>query len=315
MIISCLLILLSLLILFAGAECLVLGSSSIASRLGVSPLIIGLTIVAFGTSSPELVVSVKAALAGQGDIALGNVLGSNSFNIGVILGLTALICPIPVHLQIIRFDSPIALVVALILPLMMLDGVLTRIEGALLFVALLSYIFWNIHITRKQEKLTVADIDEIPSKSKRHWSIDLAMIVGGLILLLFGSNLLVDNSILVAKSLNVSDAVIGLTIVAAGTSMPELATSVLAALRKQPDIAIGNVVGSNIFNIVGILGIAGFVAPINSNSINPMDYLMVILYSVLLLPLIFTGRKLIRIEGVFLLSVYGIYLWLLWPKS
>lgn len=315
MLLPSLLVLLSLVILSAGAEGLVRGSASIATRLGISPLIVGLTIVALGTSSPELVVSVKSVLSGHGDISLGNVLGSNSFNVGIILGLTALICPISVHLQIIKIDAPIALAGILVITWFMLDQKLSQLNAALLFGALLAYICWSFYSARKQGDLPDAVDVEINNPARYHWFIDCLMIAGGVGLLVLGSNLLVDNSIIIAKALNVSDAVIGLTIVAAGTSMPELATSVVAAIRRQPDIAVGNVVGSNIFNIFGILGISGLIAPIEVNAIQMLDFAVVILFSVLLLPLLYTGRKLVRIEGIILLGVYGGYLWLLWPTS
>lgn len=308
------LLLLSFSILFGGAEFLVRGSSSLANRLGVSPLLVGLTIVAFGTSSPELVVSLKATLGGYGNIALGNVLGSNSFNVGVILGLTALICPIPVHLQIIKFDAPIALGAALLLPLLFWDSQLNRLEAGLLFGALLVYIAWSVRAAKRAGESDSAEIGEalsLPSGSRLR---DMWMIIAGLGLLVWGSNMLVDNALQIAHWLEVSDAVIGLTIVAAGTSMPELATSVVAALRKQPDIAVGNVVGSNIFNIFGILGISGLTAPVLAGGIQEIDYVAVIALSALLLPLLYSGRRLIRIEGGILLVAYAAYLWLLWPE-
>lgn len=303
-------ILLSLLLLFVGAEGLVRGSASVALRAGLSPLMVGLTIVAFGTSSPELVVSFKAGLAGQGDIALGNVVGSNSFNIGFILGLTALICPIPVHRQIIRMDAPIALGVAFLPLLFLANGRLDRIEAAFLFAGIVAYTLFSYRMARNE----TADAGEVPPPSGKLWK-DLLYIVGGLLILVLGSRLLVDHSIALARGLGVSEAVIGLTIIAAGTSMPELATSLVAAIRKQPDIAVGNVIGSNIFNILGILGISGLVSPLASGGIRITDHVCMILFSLLLLPILYTGRKLIRIEGAFLLALYCGYLWHLWPKS
>ncbi|MDP0494603.1 MAG: calcium/sodium antiporter [Verrucomicrobiota bacterium JB024] len=315
MVIPVLLLCVSLMLLFVGAEGLVRGSSALAARVGVSPLVIGLTVVAFGTSAPELVVSLQASLKGQGDIALGNVLGSNSFNIGIILGLTALICPIRVHLQVIKFDAPIALGAALLLPLILQGGTVSRFESALLVAALVAYILLNLWKARQEPRPAdndlLLDTANIP---RHHWGVDLALILAGLGLLIAGSDLLVRNAVSIARHLGVSEAVIGLTIIAAGTSMPELSTSVIAALRKQPDIAIGNVVGSNIFNILGILGVSGLVAPIHATGIQPLDTLMVIVFTVLLLPLLYTGRRLIRLEGLVLLAVYGLYLWMLWPN-
>lgn len=313
MLLAAALVIVSLGLLFVGAEGLVRGSVRLASRIGISPLIVGLTIVAFGTSSPELVVSAKAALAGKGDIALGNVLGSNSFNIGVILGLTALICPIPVHLQIIKLDAPVALVVALLLPFLALDGTLTRLDALFLFCALLAYLSWSVRAARQVDAVPAAVVSPGPPMDRSHWIFDGMFIVAGLGLLVIGSNLLVDKAVLIAKALEVSDAIIGLTIIAAGTSMPELATSVTAAIRRQPDIAIGNVIGSNIFNVVGILGISGLISPLAFEAIQSIDYLTVILFSLLLFPLLHTGKKLVRLEGGLLLSIYVGYLWILWP--
>jgi cation:H+ antiporter len=304
---------LSLLLLFAGAEFLVRGGSSAAIRLGLSPLVVGLTVVAFGTSSPELVVSVKSALAGQGDIAIGNVVGSNSFNIGVILGLTALVCPLPVHRQIIKLDAPIALGAAVLLPVLLLNGALARWEAGLLFVGIVAYTAMNIHLARRTSNQP--ETYETPGTGVlKHWSLDILAILGGLAILVIGSRLLVDNSVSLARTLGVSEAVIGLTIIAAGTSMPELATSLVAAFRKQADIAVGNVVGSNVFNILGILGISGLLKPFESSGVTMVDYGFMVAFSLLLLPLLYTGRVLHRVEGGLLLALYGGYLWILWPK-
>jgi cation:H+ antiporter len=301
---------LALILLFIGAEGLVRGSSAIALRAGLSPLIVGLTIVAFGTSSPEMVVSVKAGLSQQGDIAVGNVVGSNIFNIAFILGLTALVCPIPVHRQIIKIDAPIALGVALLLVVLLVDNALGRFEGALLFLGIITYTVMNVVLARKEPALT--DSSETPAVS-RHWALDIAFIVGGLVVLVIGSRLLVEHSINLAQTFGISEAVIGLTIVAAGTSMPELATSIVAAFRKQPDIAIGNVVGSNIFNILGILGLSSLITPLNAAGISALDYATMVVLTIILIPLLYTGRMLHRIEGAVLLSLYGAYIFILWP--
>ncbi|MFY8215213.1 MAG: calcium/sodium antiporter [Chthoniobacterales bacterium] len=316
MLIPIILVVFSLLLLTAGAEGLVRGSASIALRAGLTPLVIGLTVVAFGTSSPELVVSLKASLLGQGDLAVGNVVGSNIFNIGIILGITALVCPVPVKLQIVKIDAPVMILVAIILPLMLMGGYLGRMEGGLLFLGLLAYTVFNVRLARKETSAAIADefSEGIPPKSK-HWIWDVTFLVGGLALLVLGSNLLVDNCIIIARSLGVSEAVIGLTIVAAGTSMPELATSVIAAIRKEPDIAIGNIVGSNIFNILGILGVSALVSPITVTNIQVTDYLVMIGISLLLLPVLWSGLRVRRLEGVLLLACYFSYLYMLWPKS
>ena len=276
---------------------------------------VGLTIVAFGTSSPELVVSVKAALSQQGDISVGNVIGSNSFNIGVILGITALLCSIPVHRQIIRIDAPIALGVALLIVFLLRDSRLGRVEGLMLFGGIVVYTIMNFVLARRAAGAATSEhVDSLSLGVSKHWFIDTALMVGGLAVLVLGSRLLVDNSIILAKTFGVSEAVIGLTIVAAGTSMPELATSFVAALRKQPDIAIGNVVGSNVFNILGILGATSVVSPLYAPGVSWFDYSTMIVLSALLIPLLYTGRLLHRIEGASLLALYGVYLFLLWPK-
>lgn len=302
----------SLLLLFAGAESLVRGSASLALRAGLSRLMIGLTIVAFGTSSPELVVSIKAALSHQGDISLGNVVGSNSFNIGVILGISALLCPIPVNSQVVRIDAPIALGVAALLPILLIDRTLGRVEGLLLIAGIAAYIWLSFILGRKETE--ARGMDSPAQTRPRHWIIDIVMISAGLAVLIAGSRLLVDHSVNLARTMGVSEALIGLTIIAAGTSMPELATSVVAALRKQQDIAIGNIIGSNIFNILAILGFASLASPIHAPGLSMLDFSVMILFSLLLIPMLYTGRLLHRLEGAALLAIYGAYMLLLWPK-
>lgn len=305
----------ALFLLFLGAESLVKGSASLAIRAGLSSLLVGLTIVAFGTSSPELVVSVKAALSHQGDIAVGNVIGSNSFNIGVILGLTSLVCPIPVAWQIIKIDAPIALGVTLLTLLLFLDHTLSRGEGLVLFAGIIAYVWMGVVLGRRRAKPDSESQDAVAGQAvSRHWSIDVIYILGGLAVLILGSRLLVDHAVALAKALGVSEAIIGLTIVAAGTSMPELATSLVAAVRKQPDIAIGNIVGSNIFNILAILGLAAMISPLSAPDIAMSDYAVMVVFTVLLIPLLYTGRILHRLEGALLLALYGVYLFMLWPE-
>jgi cation:H+ antiporter len=309
-------IVVSLVMLIAGAEGLVRGSSSLALRIGLTPLTVGLTVVAFGTSSPELVVSLKAGLAGQGDISVGNVVGSNIFNIAVILGITAVVCPIPVQWQLIKIDGPIMAGMAILMVALLWDGSLSRAEGFLLTAGIVAYTTMNVKIARRQTNAIVQDeMEDSLRKPAKHWAFDLLYIVGGLAVLVIGSRFLVDHSTSLALQLGVSEAVIGLTIVAAGTSMPELATSVVAALRKQPDIAIGNVIGSTVFNILGILGITALATPIETRNIRPADYGTMLGVCLLVLPLLFTGRRLERWEGALLLACYGVYLWFLWPKG
>jgi len=315
MVLEYLLIAVALLLLFAGAEMLVKGSASVAARAGLTPLVIGLTVVAFGTSSPELAVSLKAAFAGQGDVAVGNVVGSNILNIALILGMSALIYPIGVHLQLIKVDVPIMIVVSILLPVMLRNGMLTRLEGGILFAGIVAYTVFNVMMARRDTDAEVqAEFGEGVPKLTRHWSLDVLLIGGGLAMLILGSRLLVDNSITVAKAFHVSEAVIGLTIVALGTSMPELATSLIAAVRRQPDIALGNIVGSNIFNILSILGLSSLITPITAAGITIADYGLMVFCSVLLLPFLMTGPRLGRLEGLAFLAIYAGYLYFLWPK-
>lgn len=318
MIVPVLLVLLSFAILTAGAEALVRGASAVGLRYGLSPLVVGLTIVAFGTSAPELAVSLKAALAGAGDIAIGNVVGSNIFNVAVILGLAALVRPLTVHLQVIRFDMPLMLVASIVFVGMLWTGrVLERWEGVLLFAGVVLYTTHSVRAARRESNAQTdreaLDTLGVPKKPVSI-ALSVSLVVGGLVLLVLGARILVDNAVTLARSLEVSEAVISLTVVAAGTSLPELATSVVAALRRETDIAIGNIVGSNIFNVLCIAGASGAVAPIAIDGIRMADLFWMVGVSALLLPLLRTGFRLARWEGATLLALYGVYLFLLWPK-
>ncbi|MGL5618085.1 MAG: calcium/sodium antiporter [Tannerellaceae bacterium] len=305
MILNILLLLLSLAMLYFGAEGLVRGSSSLAIRAKVSPLVVGLTIVAFGTSSPELVVSLNATLAGQGDISIGNVVGSNIFNICVILGIAAIIQPMNVRKQLTQIDVPIMIGVAALFTAMFWHGHLSRIAGAILFIGIIAYTVFSIIYAKKEGKKHPESLEEFDSfkASKSVW-LDLLYIAIGLVILIIASNLLVKSSVFIAKAMGVSEAVIGLTIIAAGTSMPELATSIVAAIRKNPEIAIGNVVGSNIFNILSILGISSLIKPISAPNVNYIDLLVMLAVSVVLLPLMRHKYKISRGEGIFLFLIY-----------
>ena len=281
------------------------GASSFAARLGVSPLIIGLTIVSMGTSAPELVVSIKAAMNGQSALSIGNVLGSNLFNVGIILGISALIYPLAIKRQLLKFDAPVMVLTAVLFFILFIDGKLSFPEALLfvfLFLAYMAYLF----VTSLKNKHSTGEGEEI-IKQYKHWAIDVLLIVLGLAGLVYGSNLLVDNAIIIAQKLGMSEALIGLTIVAAGTSMPELATSVVAALKKRSDIAIGNVVGSNIFNLLLILGVAGVIYPIETPDINIMDSLFVVGISALLWFFMKIGTRVRRWQGVIFLGVYLVY--------
>lgn len=300
------LLLVSLVVLYFGAEGLVSGASSLAKRLGVSPLVIGLTIVSIGTSMPELVVSVKAALNGQGALSIGNVLGSNFFNIGIILGLSALVYPLAVKRQLLKFDVPVMILAAVLFLFFFLDSRISRIEALLFVLFFVSYIGYLFISSRKKGE-AAPDDEEEPIRLNKHWVIDLLFIGVGLVGLVYGSDLLVANSVIIAGRLGMSEAMIGLTIVAAGTSMPELATSVVAAIKKRSDIAIGNVVGSNIFNILLILGVTGVIKPISAPDINYVDSLFVIGISILLWVFMRMGSRISRWQGAAFILFYLIY--------
>lgn len=307
-----LILVLGLVLLYFGAEGLVRGSSSLALRLGVGPLLVGLTVVAFGTSTPELVVSLKAAYLGQGDISVGNVVGSNICNIGLILGFCALIIPIKVASQIVRVDTPIMIGVTALAMALLYDGALTRFEGIILFILLLVYVLFSIRLARKQvsDPLTGEFSEEIKISKWGTWE-DIAFIVGGLVMLVFGARFLVEAAIDIAKAFGLSEAVIGLTIVAVGTSLPEFATSLVAALKKEADIAVGNIVGSNIFNILGILGISSAVTPLSSAGITAIDLGVMMLFALVLWIFSRTGHLLTRFEGFLMLAGYAGYVaWL-----
>ncbi len=307
-------VLISLGLLYGGAVWLVRGSASAALRLGISPLMVGLTIVDCGTSTPELLVSAKAAWTGHGDLALGNVIGSNIFNTGVILGLAAVVCPLRVQFQLLRLDAPVMLLVAVAFWGFFRDALISRAEAAVFCAGLATYTLLQVSLARREANATVEqEFNEAVPPASRHWGLDVALIVCGLGLLLAGSRLLVENAAALARGWGVREAVIGLTIVAAGTSMPELATSVVAAWRKQADIAVGNVVGSNIFNILAILGLSGLLTPLAGPEIRSVEVYVMLVLTAILVPLLWSGLTVKRWEGALLLSCYGLYLVLIWP--
>lgn len=299
--------------LIAGAELLVRGASKLALSLGISPLVVGLTIVAFGTSSPEMAVSAGAALDGRTDIAIGNVVGSNIFNVLFILGLSALIVPLVVHAQIIRQEVPIMIGASVLLLVFALDRSLGRFDALFLLALLAAYTVFLIVQSRRE---TQATRDEYAAENRpatgwdRHWGVQALLVVAGLALLVLGSGWLVDAATAFAKSLGVSDLVIGLTIVAAGTSMPEVAASVMAAVKGERDIAVGNVVGSNTFNILGCLGVAGVLAPAGlpvAPSVLNFDLWVMLAVALACLPVFMTGREIARWEGGVFVAYYAAY--------
>ena len=305
---------LGLVALVAGAELLVRGASKLALSFGISPLVVGLTVVAFGTSAPEMAVSVQAALSGQVDIALGNVVGSNIFNVLFILGLSALIIPLLVARQLIRQEVPIMIGASLLLFALAWDGGISRYDAALMFGLLLAYTVFLIWQSRGESKALAAENTAETASGKSswdsHWGGQVLLIAAGLALLVLGADWLVTAAITFAKQLGVSELVIGLTIVAAGTSMPEVATSIVAALRGERDIAVGNVVGSNTFNILGVLGLSGMVSPEGlsvAQSLLSFDIPVMIAVALACLPVFFTGKLIARWEGGVFLAYYAAY--------
>jgi cation:H+ antiporter len=304
---------LGLIALVAGAELLVRGASRLALSVGVSPLVVGLTVVAFGTSAPELAVSIQSAQAGRTAIALGNVVGSNLFNVLFILGASAVIAPLVVNAQLIRQEVPVMIGASLLLFALGYDGRIGRGDGALLFGLLVAYTAFLIVQSRRETRRTKTEFAEefAPADGwDAHWGVQILMVLGGLALLVLGAGWLVEAAVAFATMLGVSELVIGLTIIAAGTSLPEVATSIMATIRGERDIAVGNVVGSNTFNILGVLGASSLVAP------HPIDVPPAILnfdlpvmtaVAVATLPVFFTGRRIARWEGVVFLFYYAAY--------
>jgi cation:H+ antiporter len=305
-----------LIALVLGASLLVRGASKLALSFGISPLVVGLTVVAFGTSAPEVAVSVGAVLKGQTDIAIGNVVGSNIFNVLFILGISALIVPLVVNVQLIRQEVPIMIGASLLLLALGLDGSLSFWDGALLFGLMLAYTVFLVVQSRRE---TQAAQDEYAQENKPAeagaWDSKLpaqvALIFAGLAALVFGSEWLVSASVAFAKSIGVSDLIIGLTIVAAGTSMPEVATSITAAIKGERDIAVGNVVGSNTFNILGCLGVSGLVSGDLGLAMAPsllsFDIWVMLAVALACLPIFMTGREIARWEGGVFVAYYVAY--------
>jgi cation:H+ antiporter len=299
--------------LVAGAESLVRGASKIALSLGISPLVVGLTIVAMGTSSPEIAVSVGAVMNGTTDIAVGNVVGSNVFNVLFILGVSALITPLVVHSQIIRQEVPIMIGASVILAVMVMDGSLSRGESALLLALLVAYM---VFLVRQSRAETVEIREEYDGAVRRngawdgHWAVQALLIVVGLGLLVLGSEWLVDAAVAFARALGVSDLIIGLTIIAAGTSMPEVATSIIAAVRGERDIAVGNVIGSNTFNILGCLGLSGIMSANGlgmSSAVLNFDLWVMLAVAFACLPAFMLRNEIGRRRGLMFLAFYAAY--------
>ena len=302
-----------LFLLVGGGELLVHGASAMAATFRVSPLVIGLTVVAFGTSAPELGVSLQAALTDNAEVAVGNVIGSNIINILLILGTSALVTPLLVSSQLIRIDVPLMIAASLAMWAVAADGTIARWEGMLLFAALLIYIVFCIRKSRSEEQEVVDEFAQEYSKSVRGWTAALkqiTLIIAGLILLGLGSHWLVDGAVTVATRLGVDELLIGLTIVSIGTSLPEIVTSVVASYRGERDIAVGNVVGSNLFNILCVLGLTGLVSPTGINVTDEaivFDIPIMVAVAVLCFPIFLSGNVIRRHEAALFLIYYGIY--------
>jgi len=301
--------------LVVGAELLVRGAAAIAARLGISPIVIGLTVVAFGTSAPELAVSVNAALGGKSDVAFGNVVGSNIANILLILGLSATVGALAVTQRIVRIDVPILIGVSLVALLMGLDRKFSRIDGLILVTAAIVYTMWLIRTSRAESKeiereyaeamdILDDDMEKLPLMTQ------IFLVLGGFVILVVGSQLLVNSAIKIAESFGVSELVIGLTIVAFGTSLPELATSVMASIRGERDIAVGNIIGSNLFNIMLVLGMTSVVSSngvVVQESALRLDIPVMIGATLVLLPICWNGFQIKRWEGFVLAGFYTLY--------
>ncbi len=315
-VITLILFILGFVLLIAGAELLVRGASKLAIAMGISPLVVGLTVVAYGTSSPELAVTLNAAFAGQADLALGNIVGSNISNILLVLGLAATFAALVVDRQLIRLEVPLMIGLSFLVLFMGMDGVINRYEGIILSLGAISYTVFVIGKSRRENKArqskdTVAsDGNTVRIKTPMQVILQIVLIVVGLALLVLGSDWLIDGAVVIAELLGVNQLVIGLTIVAVGTSLPEIATSLVAAFRGQREMAVGNVVGSNIFNLLLVLGVTSAVSPNGvevSKTALHFDIPVMIAASLLLLPIFFTHYRIDRWEGILFLGFYAAY--------
>lgn len=304
------LLIVGLLILLIGGKYLVDGASGIAGKLGLSPGLIGLTVVSFGTSAPELLVSVTAALKGASDIALGNVIGSNISNITLVLGISSIVFPIALPKSVIKLDYAFTLVVSILFFILAFNGVISLVDGLILLVLLvLINLYFFKTIARIPDDPDDVDIQKLKSTPMYK---SILFIIGGIAGLYWGSEMFVENAIIIAQQFGISDRVIGVTVIAIGTSLPELATSILAALKKQTDIALGNILGSNLMNILAIIGVTAVVKPI---AVSPIflsnDFIWMLGFTLLLLPIIITKLRISRWEGGVLFTGYVLYLYFL----
>lgn len=320
MVIQILLLVLGFALLVKGADWFVDGAAGIATKFGIPQLVIGLTIVAMGTSAPEAAVSITAAFAGNAEITIGNIVGSNVLNILIILGITALVYPVAVQKSSLIFDIPVVLFATAILFVLGYDGNISRLDGIIMlvvFVAYLFFLFWDAKRPKKLESAEVKKEEAENEKTKnegKNLSLPKALIftVIGLVLIVAGSNFVVKSATFIATALGLSQRFIGLTIVALGTSLPELFTSVTAAMKKNSDIAVGNIVGSNIFNILFIVGLSGLIIPVPFAPAFRFDTLVSGVAAILLLLCSLPKKRLSRITGIFFLICYAVYFYMIW---
>jgi cation:H+ antiporter len=298
-------------LLYGGGEGLVRGAGNMALRFGLSPFIIGMTIVAFATSAPELAVSLQAALANVDDVAIGNVVGSNIANIGLILGLCALIRPAEIHSRMLSLDLPWLILVSGLLLAFLNDGRISRPAGMVFLVGLCMFLYWNIQIARREqaEERVRAEFEGVVRARNGRAAVDWLLIALGLIALVLGGAAFVRGGVGLAVELGVSPALIALTVIAVGTSLPELATSVVASLKGDADIAVGNILGSNFFNILAVLGITAVLHPLERGAITMVDLTVMLLFAIMLVPLIMVRQRIGRPEGLVLLAGYGAYIY------
>lgn len=311
MTVDILLLLLGFVALIGGGEFLVKGAVGIAAKARLSKLVIGMTVVSFGTSAPELIVSLHSASQGLPEIAIGNVLGSNIANIALVLGLTVIIFPMPVSRNSIRFDWPMMMLASVLFYLFALDLSIDRWEGVVLFTLLILFIIFIIWNSRKDNSIELDDIDNAEEVTNKIniWK-HIVFLAIGLVGLFFGSNWLIKGATSIAESFGLSKHVIGITVIAFGTSVPELATSVVAAFKKETDISVGNLIGSNIFNIMIVLGLTGIIQPVGvEENVISWDLLWMLGIAMLLLPMMVFRRRIGRLSGVVLLVIYVSYIY------
>ena len=304
-----------LIILIACGEFLVKGAVNLALKLNIPPMIIGLTVVSIGTSAPELFASLKAAGIGAADISVGNVIGSNIANLGLVLGLTTLIFPVAVKRSLLWYEWIVLILVSTLFVLFSIDGQLSKLDGIIFILLLIAYISFLVITTirknKKDSEKELLETNEIP-KVPKPWAWIVLYIIIGFVGLYFGAEWLIAGAIGIAKSFDISEFVIGVTVVAFGTSVPELATSAIAAFKKESDISIGNLIGSNIFNILGVLGVTSIVHPLGINeSLMKSDFFWMMGVALILFPMIYFSNKISRVSGLILLGGYIVYVSLL----